>query len=405
MRVTERRQLLNALDRLPEGDDEVVLATVVKVEGSAYRRPGARMLIPRFGGAVGTLSGGCLESEVSKKAWWLTEGGKAVVCRYSTASQSVDGETVDEDAELSFGLGCNGTVYVLLERLRRDAPIFALLRAVEQGRQPAARAVVIGKHPNHADNVGDNVCIGVETPLSSALSEPSLLALLQAELAEVLSAGESRLLQLADPLATLELLLEFLPPPPDLLIVGAGHDAEPLCRLAAQLGWRVTVLDGRRHFARAERFPDAVSVLCLQPNDQAVAQLPAQAAVVIMTHSFSQDRAWLRHFLRCSPPYLGQLGPKSRTMRLLDEPASSEEPVCQEALARLHAPIGLDLGGSTPETIALAILAEAQAALNGRDGGKLRQRIAAIHVAEPVRRLALPADALVTAMAQRAAES
>lgn len=398
--MTERRQLLAMLDRLPP-DDEVVLATVVKVEGSAYRRPGARMLIPRYGRSVGTLSGGCLESEVSKKAWYLTEDGRAVVCRYSTASLSVSGPNVDSDSdietdaetELAFGLGCNGTVHVLLQRLPVTAPVFARLRAVVQGRAPVAQAIVIGKSGEWGANIGDTVAISSEVVSESpaearADREPvdtALASAVQAELTAVLAAGQSRLLRYrrADG-AELEWLLELLAPRPELVIIGAGHDVEPLVRLAALMGWRVIVVDGRAHFARPERFPDADQVLCLRVADAARLPPVARSAVVVMSHSFTQDRDWLRHFLHQSPPYLGQLGPKSRTDRLLGELAASDDPSLRRAIRQLRAPVGLDLGGSTPEAVALAILAEAQAALNGRLGGPLADRGASIHQNEPV---------------------
>ena len=404
--MTERRQLLDTLTTLP-ADDEVVLATVVRVEGSAYRRPGARMLIPRYGRSVGTLSGGCLETEVSKKAWYLTEGGKAVVCRYSTASMTVSGqpmaeeyspgeadEAADEETELAFGLGCNGTVHVLLQRLPVGAPLFARLRAVEQGRAAAAQAIVIEKSGNWAVNIGETVAIGIEGEQKTAFADSALTDLVQAELTSVCQHGRSQLLQLNGPADVgqqrLTLLLEYLPPQPALILIGAGHDAEPLVRLAALMGWRVTVVDGRRHFARPERFPGAEQVLCLSVADAAALMNIGPAAVVIMSHSFSQDRDWLRHFLHQSPPYLGQLGPKSRTERLLGELAESHEPALGQAIRRLRAPVGLDLGGSTPEAVALAILAEAQAALNGRLGGPLADRSGAIHTAEPMRVLAWP---------------
>ncbi|HEX4911210.1 MAG TPA: XdhC family protein, partial [Permianibacter sp.] len=162
------------------------------------------------------------------------------------------------------------------------------------------------------------------------------------------------------------------------------HDAEPLVRLAVLMGWRATVVDGRRHFARPERFPGAEQVLCLGVADAAALADIGPAAVVIMSHSFSQDRDWLRHFLHQSLPYLGQLGPKSRTERLLGELAESRDPAVSQAIRRLRAPVGLDLGGSTPEAVALAILAEAQAALNGRLGGPLADRVGAIHQNERV---------------------
>lgn len=394
--MTERRQLLALLDRLPP-DDEVVLATVVRVEGSAYRRPGARMLIPRYGRSIGTLSGGCLESEVSKKAWYLTEGGRAVVCRYSTASLSVTGPgtgaeedaidtETDAETELAFGLGCNGTVHVLLQRLPVQAPLFARLRAVEQGRAPAAQAIVIEKTGDWAANVGESTAIGVEPSIKGDFVDPALTQAVKQELAALtVNPGRSQLLQWQAPDgAALTLLMEALMPPPALIIVGAGHDAEPLVRLAALMGWRVTVIDGRRHFARPERFPEAEQVLCLSVADAAALAEAGSAAVVIMSHSFSQDRDWLRYFLSKSPPYLGQLGPKSRTDRLLGELALNDDPSLRRATRQLRAPVGLDLGGSTPEAVALAILAEAQAALNGRLGGPLADRAGSIHSAEPM---------------------
>lgn len=404
--MIERQQLLNAVDRLA-ADEPVVLATVVKVEGSAYRRPGARMLIPRYGSTVGTVSGGCLESEISKKAWWLTESGHAVVRRYTTASLSADGEppagqssaqavdaegdAVDEAAELGFGLGCNGTVHVLLQRLTRRAPLFALLQSVARDRQPAAQAIVIGTRGDVAVNLGETVAISAEQRLIGQIVSPAVTAALGAELSAVLAAGHSRLLSYRGDQTELELLLEYLPAAPALLVIGAGHDAEPLVRLAATLGWRVTVVDGRRHFARPERFPTADQVLCLAPDAAGAANLQPDA-VVIMTHSFSQDRSWLQHFIGRSPPYLGQLGPKSRTDRLLGRLAESADPAVRAGLARLHAPVGLDLGGSSPEAVALAILAEAQAVLNGRQGGSLQARTAPIHATEPASVLPWPSQ-------------
>ena len=130
--------LLGALRALERDNGQAVLATVVKVEGSAYRRPGARMLIPLYGGTVGTISGGCLESEVAKKAWWLTDSGEAVIRRYSTATQDDDD---DQDAALTFGLGCNGTVHVLLERHSAEKPlaVLELLRKVRESGQAGGR--------------------------------------------------------------------------------------------------------------------------------------------------------------------------------------------------------------------------------------------------------------------------
>lgn len=392
--MTERQKLLAAIAQLTAPDEPVVLATVVKIEGSAYRRPGARMLIPRYGSAVGTLSGGCLESAVSKKAWWLTEAGHAVVCRYATATMTVNGEEpADDEAELSFGLGCNGAVHVLLERIERpqQAAQFALLRSVEQQQQPAALAVVISKSAELATNIGERIWISPSGDCHGQFQDAALTAQVRLDLQRVLQAERTELVSYRRGNQHTELLLEYLPPLAELVLIGAGHDAVPLVQLAKRLGWRVTVIDGRGHFARPERFPEADRVLVLNADAALVEELvPAHAAVVVMSHSFAQDRAWLQRLLRRPLRYLGQLGPRSRTERLLSDFTSDAD--LPAALAGLHAPVGLDLGGSTPEAVALAILAEVQAALNQRAGGKLSARQAAIHSPELQSVCELPAQ-------------
>ena len=176
---------------------------------------------------------------------------------------------------------------------------------------------------------------------------------------------------------------EYLAPQRRLVIFGAGHDAQPLTHMAKLLDWHVTVVDGRAHFARAERFPDADTVLQVDarpPYD--LHALTDGAMVAIMSHSYSQDRHWLGSVLQGTPAYIGQLGPRDRTERLLDEirPHSPHLP----ALERLHYPIGLDIGGDTPESVATAILAEMTAAINLRAGGMLKHRQAAIHTPTPL---------------------
>jgi len=163
--------LLDAVRTLERDNGQAVLATVVKVEGSAYRRPGARMLIPLYGGTVGTISGGCLESEVAKKAWWLTDSGEAVVRRYSTATQDDDD---DQDAALTFGLGCNGTVHVLLERHSAEKPlaVLGLLRQVRESGQAGAVATVIGSYRNARVRVGERLYLHPSLSGNGACSIP-----------------------------------------------------------------------------------------------------------------------------------------------------------------------------------------------------------------------------------------
>ena len=177
--------------------------------------------------------------------------------------------------------------------------------------------------------------------------------------------------------------MEYLPPVRRLVVFGAGHDAQPLVRMAKLLGWHVTIIDGRSHFARAERFPDADQVLVGDVEQPfAYRELVRGAAVAVMTHSLVQDAHWLQGVLHSEPCYVGQLGPRERTERLLA--GIHEQQGELPGLACLHYPIGLDLGGDTPESVAMAMLAEIQAVLNGRNGGSLRFRSASIHDSDPV---------------------
>ena len=378
--------LLDALDHADRGNVDVVLATVVKVEGSAYRRPGARMLIPRFGQAVGTVSGGCLEQELVRKAWWLTESGEPVIRCYSTSSQD-DEDSDEEGAALTFGLGCNGTVHVLLERREAGKPslLDRLLHGVRASGQPAALATVLSTDDKRRVKVGARLGLSALSRMSEGFDCDVLASRVQADLLATLERRKSSRTIYESGMGAVEVLLEYIAPQRRLVIFGAGNDAQPLVRFAAELNWQVHVVDGRANFARAERFPGARHVL-VAPIDQAfnLKAVVDGAAVVIMTHSYRQDRHWLKNVLACTPAYVGQLGPKERTERLLHDMGG------EPAGAEVHYPMGLDLGGDTPESVALAIVSEISACLNQRQGWMLKYRKTTIHEATPVHLAALP---------------
>ena len=375
--------LLDALLAEREAGREAVLATVVKVEGSAYRRPGARMLVSRFGRPEGTISGGCLEAEVAKKAWWLTEAGPALRS-YSTA----EADEASEEA-LSFGLGCNGKVHVLFERLPANGPcaLVDALLGVRDSQQAAAIATVIASPGAASPRLGERLCLVPGQDAKGELLLSGLAEQISADLQQTLLRGKSSRGFYPNGEDEVEVLLEYLPPVRRLVIFGAGHDAQPLVRMAKLLGWHVTVIDGRAHFARAERFAEVDQVLVGDVEQPfAYHELVRGAAVAVMTHSLVQDAHWLQGVLHSEPCYVGQLGPRERTERLLagihEQLAKTQDEL--PGLACLHYPIGLDLGGDTPESVAMAVLAEIQAVLNGRHGGSLRLRAASIHDSDPV---------------------
>ncbi|WP_437991855.1 XdhC family protein [Sorangium sp. So ce145] len=364
--MNEARAVISLWSEAVRDGRDAVLATVVRVEGSAYRRPGTRMLLVEDGRRVGSVSGGCLEGEVARKAWWLTGNGRPALVRYSTREE--------EDGELPYGLGCEGVVHVLLERLRHEEepvePIRFLASCVTQ-RRAGALATVIGSVDPSRARVGDRVTVDADGHVGGLLPDAALARSIAARAAGCLQRGVSEQVAFGGGRARVDVFLEVVRPPRSLVVFGDGHDAIPLVRLARDLGWHVTVADARAHVARRERFPAADEVVVTDRADPlAGLAIPPGAACVVMTHSVEQDRALLRALATVPVAYLGLLGPRRRAERLLAE-SGNPAFVCASGL---HSPIGLDLGGETPEEIALAILAEAQACLSGREGGRLRDR-------------------------------
>ncbi len=342
-----------ALAVRPEGGPAAVLATVVHVEGSAYRRPGARMLIGPDGSRTGSISGGCLEGDVARKAAWWTHNGEPVLRVFDTSS--------DDDAVWAFGLGCNGVIYVLLERVdSREAR--AMLAYLDESRRVEREEVVATVVRAAADSrfhTGQHFFGPGGMPSELASSARATLA-----------ARRCRLLHVAGA----EIFLEYIAPPPRLVIFGAGHDVIPVVALAATLGWRVTVADVRAGYAKPDRFPGAERVVVLPPSGSLGDLLiDRQTAVVMMTHNFPLDTKLLPQILPLQPRYLGLLGPKKRATRLFDEIDADE------LVTDAHAPVGLDIGGDSPEAIALSIIAEVQAVLAGRAGSSLRWARGPIH--------------------------
>ncbi|MGH9622803.1 MAG: XdhC family protein [Bryobacteraceae bacterium] len=350
--MKELGDILGLWERARTSGEEAVLATVVKTSGSSYRNPGARLLITASGLRAGAVSGGCLEDDLAKKAFWLSENGRAVR-RYDTTA---DGEINTS----GYGLGCNGTIYVLLERIRQDnAAALELIGNVLAERRCAAMV-----HPTDAEHAGERLMIDTSGHLSGSA------ALLGSEARQALEQFRSRSVMLDGA----EFFIEVLTPAPHLLIFGAGDDAIPLVRIAKLLGWKVSVFDGRADRARCERFPDA-DVVCRGTAAQAGARTDPWTVAVLMSHSYTQDLANLRELAAYPLRYLGILGPRKRTMQLLADAGLN----CASFPSTLHGPMGLDIGADGAEQVALAVAAEIQAAFHGREGGLLRDRAGAIH--------------------------
>jgi len=335
-----------------------VLVTLVRAVGSSYRQPGARLLLGADGVYAGTISGGCLEAEVIRKAGWMVRAG-AVVERYSTM--------FDDTAEVPFGLGCGGVVDLLLEPV--DTPECKALMDAMEAALGGTDSVVVNYLPGDGKGLRRVVLRdGVVVFASEGLGEKKLAC------AAGLRAGEEYEGR----------FVEEIRAPQRLFVLGAGDDAKPVVSMAALLGWDVTVADGRGQLARRERFAEADRVVALGAEGVTALGVRAADAVVVMTHSYEQDREMLAALLPVGPRYLGVLGARHRSSLLVSEAAVKIGEDVAKCCERIYAPVGLDLGGDGPEAIALAVVAEAHAVCMGKLGAsrRLSAEDVARHVSE-----------------------
>ena len=376
---------------------DAVLATVVHTEGSAYRRAGAMMLICEDGRSVGMISGGCLEPHIIKRAFWLTRDG-ANVQVYQTgddieyadngqAQVAINKEAGDTDDlddldgmdfdELNFGLGCNGRVHVLFERLATAAPFLESVRQVRRHQQPVMVATLIRNNgcQNTELQVGlrinlDEYHNSENLPKQEIINPSNIIADIVEKLAEYeLSESNTEYVTIKTDEATTEWLVQRLQPQLRLLICGAGNDVMPLVTMAKLQDWHVTVIDSRAQYATRMRFPQADAVMSLSLEDSdTLLKLSNNAAVALMSHSLTQDRARLAILLAHAQNYryLGQLGPRYRTERLINEiSANMDHPaILDTGVQKLHYPIGYKLGGDGPEALALGIMAQINAVMH-----------------------------------------
>jgi xanthine/CO dehydrogenase XdhC/CoxF family maturation factor len=358
--LKELEDILRARER---AKGPLVLATVVAVSGSAYRRPGARMLMSEEGWLSGGVSGGCLEGDIIRKAFFWTANGPRVL-RYDST-----GDNAEDEGGLSFALGCNGVVDVMLERWE-PGPMDPLA-FVDEARRQSRRSVV-------ATVYGGPSAVGARLLLRDDGMEASNLTgalrdAVRAAAGEALEAGRTW----SGPCGGADVLVEVVDPPTPVVVFGGGFDVAPVVAQAVRLGWHVTVVADKPVDTLRRRFPKAHAVVAAKAREvpEKVA-LSARTLAVVMTHSLPQDRELLPYLLRQPLRYLGVLGPRSRTERLLGELSPAPTPA---QLEKLHAPVGLDIGAEGPDEVALSIVAELRAVLAEREGGKLRERQAPIY--------------------------
>jgi xanthine dehydrogenase accessory factor len=370
--MNEIQAILRVFEESQRKKETSYLATIVNTKGSTYRRPGARMLMTSAGQIVGAISGGCLENDVFEHTRQKMRSGEAIVVTYDT--------TGAEDIVWGLGIGCNGIVQVLIERLDRPLNPLAFLRECFDKRQLGVMATVVRVEGSVEIAIAARLMLALDGSIMTDIEEPDLLQNLIRDAKAALDDRRSSIHQYQLPFGSIEVFIEVIQPPTPLIIFGAGSDAIPVVQFAKALGWHVTVVDCRANEATRDRF--ALADRTILTRRERLPQLHSLteelSAAVVMTHNYLEDLEVLRTVLPSTIPYVGILGPKRRTERLLQE-LQTTETYSNTQLEKLHAPIGLDIGGDTPAAIAISIVTEIQVVLAQRTGGFLKHRSLPIH--------------------------
>jgi xanthine dehydrogenase accessory factor len=332
----------------------VALAVVVHTDGSTYRKPGALMLIAHDGAYAGLLSGGCLESDLHEHALQVMASGTAKVITYDTGGS--------DDLLWGLGVGCEGLMQILLLRVGPEngwQPLDLFVSAHQRHERVAAAVVIASPErtlPPGSIVLADGQPGGQSVPLPL---QDGLQALLTRAVASGRPCG---LGGNSEPLRVLAVPVAL---PPRLLLLGAGPDVQPLVDFAGRMAWRITVYDHRSAYAQASRFPQAEQVLLGRPEALGeTVDLSRYDAAVVMSHHLPSDLAYLRVLSSTSIPYVGLLGPARRREKLLADLGRDAAQLAE----RLRSPIGINIGGRAPESVALSIVAEIHARLAGAPG-------------------------------------
>jgi xanthine/CO dehydrogenase XdhC/CoxF family maturation factor len=372
--MKEIQAIIQAYEEAQLQGKQTALATVVHVQGSSYRRPGARMLITVDGQLTGAISGGCLEGDALRKALLVMARQQPMLVTYDT--------TDEDDAKLGVGLGCEGIIHIVIEPIlpgQPDNPI-QLLKTISAQRQHAALVMLFSL--NDRREVQPGTCL-LQLPGATVTARITNDALQKALTADAKTAFINQVSATKTYVSEgkqFTAFIELIKPAVSVIIIGAGNDAMPVAQMAHILGWQVTVADGRPAQATAARFPTANQVLVTKP-DQVIEQvtIDAQTVFVLMTHNYNYDLKVLRQLITRRVTYIGMLGPRKKLVRMLDELKTEGIVPTAEQLASIYGPVGLNIGAENAEEIALSIIAEIKAVIAGRAGESLRNSEDTIH--------------------------
>lgn len=372
--MRELESIIAAFDQNTSQGVQCALATVVHVEGSSYRKAGARMLVDEYGQMTGAISGGCLEGDALRKALHAMHLQENKLVTYDTSDEN--------DAIIGAQLGCNGIIQVLFEPIDpvdSQNPIELLREAV--GSKSHKAIVTLFNLNKRLDQKGTCLIFDENSTSNQNIGDIALFAQLQSESKKVLSNRFPHFGEYQKGAEKCHAFIELYSPPPKLVLVGAGNDAQVLASMAGMLGWEVVVTDGRPTHANSARFVSSCQVLVSRSEEfMEKVEIDSRTVVVLISHNYNYDLAVFKLLLGFPEiPYVGILGPKKKYLRMLDDLEAAGLKPSPAQKAAIHAPVGLNIGAETPAEIALSILAEIQAVVTNTNAQPLREKEGAIH--------------------------
>lgn len=365
--MKEINDIVKAYKKAQADGLKTALATVVKVEGSSYRQPGARMLVTEDGQLTGAISGGCLEGDALRKAVLAIHQKSNKLITYDTSNP--------DDVEFGVQLGCNGIVHILFEYIDENVsqnPLSFLEKSIDDRNESVIVTLFSLEKRNH--QIGTiGIVINEQIILNSdSISEDDLSNFST----QVLEKKQNILAKAAFN----EILLQYIPPKTTLIIAGAGNDVKPLVETAHILGWKTIIADGRATHALKKRFPNADEVLLAAPEEIInTIKIDEATVFVLMTHNYNYDLDLLKLIIHQPVQYIGLLGPKTKLNRMLEDLKNSGITISEKELNKLYGPVGIDIGAETSEEIAISVIAEIKAVLSGKKGLSLRDKHDKIH--------------------------
>ncbi|MGH2647097.1 MAG: XdhC family protein [Ginsengibacter sp.] len=372
--MKEIREIIKAYDAAMKSGKKSALAAVVHLNGSSYRRPGARMLVTDEGELTGAISGGCLEGDALRKAMMVLSQQKSKLITYDTNDE--------DDATIGIQLGCAGVIQVLFEPIDENDthnPIRLLRKAIAV-RQKAVLVTLFSLEDKKNEQPGTCLLAEENGNISGTIPFAELEKDIKEDVQAAMQNQSSSFKNYTGSNFSVTAFIEFLRPPVSLVVIGASNDALPMMQIADIVGWEVSIIDGRSTHAKPERFVSACQVIVSKP-EKVLEQIPIdkQTVFVLMTHNYNYDLAMLKELLNHNVTYVGVLGPKKKLDRMLDEMRDEGIVIREDQLKNIYGPVGLEIGAETAEEIALSIISEIRAVLSGKPGGLLREKSDVIH--------------------------